>query len=337
MVLITGGTGLVGSHLIPDLLIRGKKIRVLRRNGSDLNKIRRTLSWYSDKSDELFSSIEFREGDVTDYYSVEDALEGITQVYHCAARVSLENSSGDDIMRANIEGTANVVNACLVKNGIRLLHVSSVAAFGELPDGTEVTEDIYWKGADKENHYAISKYGAEREIWRGIEEGLQAVIVMPSVISAPGNWKDSSSAIFSKGHKGINIYTEGVTGFIDVRDLVKVMITLMESNISGERYIVSAENKSFREFATLLNSTFGHKAPSRKAGKFTLSFVSSVEAIISAISGKPRRLTPIIAKALLNRNFYNNAKVKKATGIEFMPIEQSIKDVALKYIADNNC
>lgn len=334
MILVTGGTGLVGSHLIHDLLVKGEKIRVLKRRESDLNRIRKTLGWYSNKADELFSAIEFAEGDVTDYYSIEDALEGVKQVYHSAALVDLGTNSGEDLIRANTEGTANMVNACLEKKDIKLIHVSSVAAFGELPHGSEVSEDVYWKGANRENHYAISKYGAEREVWRGVEEGLKAVIVMPAVISAPGNWKDSSSAIFNKGHKKVNIYTEGGTGFVDVRDLVKVMIRLMESDITGERYIVSAENRSFKEFAGMLNAAFGHKAPSRQAGKFMLSLAGSLEKFAAAFSGKPRQLTPIVIRALLNRTYYNNEKVKKATGIEFIPIERSVKDVAEIYISD---
>ena len=231
MILVTGGTGLVGTHLLYDLVRSGKKVRALKRNSSDISSVKKVFSYYSSDVDELMKEIEWVNADLLDVYTLLDVMEGVTDVYHCAAMVSFEPKHIDEMLRVNIEGTANMVNAALEKGIRKFCHISSIATVGRSEHGAVSTEETFWKSSPDNSNYAISKYGAEREVWRAAEEGLNVVIVNPSLIIGAGNWQQSSSNMFSKAYKGIKFYTDGENGFVDVRDVASVAIKLMESKI----------------------------------------------------------------------------------------------------------
>jgi dihydroflavonol-4-reductase len=203
MILVTGGTGLVGSHLLYDLVKSGASVRALKRAGSDLKGVLKTFSFYSQVPEELFSRIQWVEGDIEDMASLEDAMEGADKVYHCAAIVSFLPQDRSAMLRVNVEGTANVVNACLQKQVSKLCHVSSIASLGRNSTSDLVNEETHWKTSPQNSWYAISKYGAEREVWRGAEEGLKVVVVNPSVILGPGSWNKSFYSVWQP--KDLNI------------------------------------------------------------------------------------------------------------------------------------
>ena len=331
MILVTGGTGLLGSHLVYKLLQGDKKVRVLVREKSNKENIHKTISYYSNNADELVKKIEWAEGDILDIYSLTEALKDISEVYHCAANVSFLPEEAEEMMRGNVEGTANVVNACLEKSNVILCHVSSVAALPNSDKNSIITENTHWKGAVETSNYAISKYASEKEVWRGIEEGLQAVIVNPSIIIGPGEWKKSSTNMISASYKGIKFYTEGVAGFIDVRDVAEAMIQLMASKKTNERYILSTENLSFKSFFTLTHSAFGKPAPSIKVGKILSEIGWRLERL--------RHLKPLItketARASQQKNYYSNDKIKKVINNNFISIEESVKHVCNLFLKDN--
>lgn len=334
MIFVTGGTGLAGSHLLYKLAAKGHHVRALKRASGAVSVTEKVFSFYCDDHKEIFSRIEWVEGDVRDIYSLLEAIEGAHTVYHCAAMVSFIPADADEMMKINIEGTANVVNACLEKKVKRFCHVSSVAALGDVPQDIQVNETFFWKGSAKDNHYAISKYGAEREAWRGAEEGLETVIVNPTVIIGPGNWDSSSCTIFREAGKGIPFYPGGSAGYVDARDVAEAMIRLAESEIKNERFIINAENISYRSFANMVHEALGKKKPFIPTGKFSLDFARRVEKIRSYITGNPPVLTKTIAAALNRRASYSSEKIRKAVQLDFIPIQQSIRQTAELFLKD---
>jgi dihydroflavonol-4-reductase len=335
MIMVTGGTGLVGSHLVYQLLLKGKEVRVLVRSNSNKENIRKTFSYYSDAAEALFEQLDWAEGDVLDIYSLQKAMENVEQVYHCAAVISFQPGEEEWMMNTNVEGTANVVNACLTHGIKKLCHVSSVAALPESEKGSIVMEDTFWKSVPGSSHYALSKYASEREAWRGMEEGLDTVVVNPSIIIGPGEWKRSSSNMISASYKGIKFYTDGVAGFVDVRDVVKAMIYLMESKESNQRYIVSTENLSYGRFFGLTHRFLGKRQPYIKVGKSLSEIGWRLEKIRSGLRGKKSHITKETARASQQQNFYSNEKVRKVTGLQFIPVEKSVEDTCALFLKEH--
>jgi nucleoside-diphosphate-sugar epimerase len=335
MNLVIGGTGLVGSHLIFELLSREEKVKVLVRSNSSKNQILQTFRYYSNNAQQLFDRLEWAEGNIVDYASVFNALEGITHVYHCAAMVSFSPKDKDLLLRNNIEGTANVVNACLKKKGIKLCFVSSIAALGHSEDSEEVTEAHSWKPAIKRSLYSVSKFKSEMEVWRGIEEGLDAVIVNPSVILGPGNWSNSSSAFFPLIYKGLKFYTSGSTGFVDVRDVVKIMVQLMNSSVRNDRFLLSAKNTSFKELFYLISKALNVPPPKYKASPLLLNIASKLDGLKSLITSSQRKISDDTVSAAVSKNAYSNKKVRELLEFEFMPVEKTVMDCAGFYLNQN--
>ncbi len=332
MNLVIGGTGLVGSHLILELLSREEKVKVFVRPGSSKNQILQTFRYYNNEAQILFDKLEWVEGNIMDYSSIVNALEGISRVYHCAAMVSFSPGDKDLLLRNNVDGTANVVNACLKKKEVKLCFVSSIAALGHSEDSEEVTEAHSWKPTIKRSIYSVSKFKSEMEIWRGIEEGLEAVIINPSVIIGPGNWKNSSSAFFPLVYKGLKFYTHGVTGFVDVRDVAEIMIQLMNSGVKNDRFIVSAKNASFKELFHLIAKALNVSPPKYEATPLLLNIASRLDGIKSAITSSQRKISDDTISAATSQNAYSNRKIRELLGFEFRNMEQTINDCAGFYL-----
>ncbi len=314
MILITGATGFLGSELAMQLAQQGEQIRCTRRTGSVVPD---TL---------LPFNIQWVEADMLDIFALEDALKGVTQVYHCAAWVSLKQADKKPMIYANVTGTANLVNLCLEQN-IRLVHVSSVAAVGLAKPGEQITENHHIDRDTETDGYAISKLESEMEVWRGIAEELDAVIVNPSIIIGANTGKNGSGALFETVRKGLKFYTEGSCGFVDVEDVAKCMMKLMKSNISGERYIISAENRDYKQLTGEIADDFGVKRPSTLAKPWMMNLAWRGARVIAALTGKNPALDKVSAQAASMTRNYDNTKIKKAIGIEFKPISKTIKEV----------
>jgi len=263
-----------------------------------------------------------------------EAMNGVEYVYHCAGMISYNAKEVYRMMNVNIEGTANVVNACLEKGIKKLCHVSSVAAFGTSQTGKTLTEDVKWKSSPYNSNYDISKYGGEREVWRGAQEGLAIVIVNPSIILGAGNWRQGSPQLFHQVYKGLRIYSTGSAGFIDVRDVSRAMILLMESEIKNERFILSAENHPYKFFLEKLADALGKSKPKIKVGKFLTSVGWRLDKIKSLFTGKPHLITKEIARGACGKSFYSSEKIKQQLSFEFTPIAESIKRVAEIYLKE---
>ena len=326
MNLITGATGLIGSHVAYRLLIEEKPVFAIKQSTSDINKTKKLFSYYTADYENLFKKIKWIEADISDIYSLIDVLEGIEVVYHCAGFVSFDKKDIKRLYKINDEGTANIVNACLEKRIKMLCHVSSIATL-QNPDITKnIDESVYWKFSPNASDYAISKYNGEREVWRGMEEGLNAVIVNPSIIIGPGNWNKGSTAIFKNIYRQFPWYSTGTTGFVDVRDVADAMVALMKSNISAERFILSGHNESYQNLFNCIADTFHKKRPSKKVTPFLARIVAFLESIKSGITGKEALITRETAATAMAHVKFDNSKLKQfLPGFNYRSLEETVQ------------
>ncbi|MBL0341550.1 MAG: NAD-dependent epimerase/dehydratase family protein [Bacteroidetes bacterium] len=257
------------------------------------------------------------------------------KVFHCAAKVSFQPSDNEQMHHINVEGTANVVNLALLHGIKKLCHVSSVAALGRTGEEASLDETANWVTSKYNSAYAISKYGAEREVWRGVAEGLDAVIINPGVIIGPGNWKTDSSMLFRQVWKGLSFYTSGVNGFVDVRDVSETMICLMESDIINERYVVVAESKKFRDVFDYIADKIGRKRPGIHAGPLLTDMAWKFELMKSWFTGSKPVITKETARSAGNKTFYSNLKIKNALQMEFRSVDKPIEDAAEYFLKEN--
>jgi dihydroflavonol-4-reductase len=332
VILVTGATGLIGSHLTCKLLLEGRSVSVLRRKESSQRNIIEVAGLYSDQPEILLSKLKWIEGDVTDIFSLIDAMQGIDEVYHCAGFVSFDARDSKKLMSINSEGTANAINAALECGVSKFCHVSSVATLPNHDNKPEINESIYWKSSPLNSLYAISKYGGEREAWRGVEEGLNVVIVNPSVVIGPGCWGQSSSRLIDECHKGISVFTDGTTGYVDVRDVADSMIMLMNKNCFGQRYILSSENMNFRTIFDLFHEQFSRPKAKYNVGKNVLTLGRWFDSLYCRCTKTERRLTKDVVRAALDKNYYSSTKVSGETGIKFIPVKDSIQFTAQAYL-----
>ena len=324
MILVTGGTGLVGAHLLWHLLQKGEKVRAIHRPGSSPEQAREVFECYGG-SVETFSRIEWIPADMLDLYSLAEAMNGISRVYHCAAMVSFNPAERKSLIKGNIEGTANIVNLCLEQGVEKLCHVSSVSALGSSPGDRPVTEDDLWKPSRRRSSYSISKFHSEMEVWRGIEEGLNAVIVNPSVIIGPGNWKRGTARFFTAIQKGLKYYSRGMTGFVDVRDVCSCMIALMDSGISGERFIISSQELHYRDLLEMIADALGRPRPSKEISGPLAEAAWRLEWLRSKLTLSKPRLTRETARSSHRASRFSNRKITETIGCRFIPVKDTIE------------
>jgi len=329
MILVTGGTGLVGSRLLVNLAASGKTVRALKRKSASTELFDRLARGQS-----LTGTIMWVEGDVTDIFSLESAMQDVTEVYHCAALVSFQTSDARRLMKVNAGGTSNMINQALVSGVKRFCHVSSTAALGRSEEGIPITEQTSWINSRFNSGYAISKHAAEREVWRGLEEGLPAFIVNPSIVIGPGHLHLGSTALFGEVWKGLKFYTNGISGFVDVRDVADCMIRLMEKNVTGERYILSAENTTYHEIINYAAKAFGKPAPSFRVGPVLSEIGWRLEALRTFFTRSPSMITKETARNGQRTWIYSNEKIKKELGNEFISLPQSVEDTCRIFLEE---
>ena len=336
MIFVTGGTGLIGSHLLLELVSAGKEVRVLKREKSDIEQVKKLFSFYSDDPEGLFGKINWVTGDLLDYFTLEKYLEGVNEVYHCAATVSFDSGRRAEMIADNVEGTANIVNASL-KNGVhRICHVSSVAALGNAGKGRTVDELTNWVPSKKVSGYSESKFFSEMEVWRGIEEGLDAVIVNPSIVLGAGKLNSGSSQFFKLVWDGLKFYTKGVTGFVDVKDVVKAMVMLMSdpdfSRYKNQRYLLNSGNLSYQELFNRIADFYGKPRPKYFATPFFLNLLCRVSVLIKPIYKKLPAITFETAAAANSTNLYDGSKIVRLMNFKYTPLTISIRHVADYYL-----
>jgi nucleoside-diphosphate-sugar epimerase len=336
MILVTGGTGLVGSHLLYKLISNNEIVRATYRRAHKLDAVKHVFSYYTDDVETLFNKIEWVEANINDVPALELAFKDIDYVYHCAAFISFEPDKYHQLRKINIEGTANIVNLCISNTVKKLCYISTIAAIGKNDNTDELIDETTDWNPDSDNSvYAITKYGAEMEVWRSTQEGLNAVIVNPGVILGPGYWKGAGSgSLFKKIHKGMSYYTTGISGYVDVLDVVELMHNLLNSTIKNEGFILVSENLSFKDFQQKTAKALNVTPPKKEASKLLLSIAWRLDWLNHKLLGKRRQLSKQLAKTARSKTRYDNSKIKKALNFEFTPIDTSINKVSKLFLQD---
>ena len=334
MILITGATGTIGAHVALKLVQQNNEVICIKRAGSDINKTKKIFSYYTSDYEKLFNKIKWVDADICDIFSLLDVLDGVETVYHCAGLVTFNGKREKELFKINVEGTANIVNACLEKSVKALCHVSSIATIHN-PDITlNINESVYWKSSPNVGNYAISKYNAEREVWRGIEEGLNAVIVNPAIVLSPGLWNQSSGKLFDMCYKELSFYTNGAGAIVDVNDVADCMIKLVEKKLFNNRFILIENNYTYKEILSKIHIEFGKKVPRYLATKPLLILADIAESIRCSFSKKEPVITKEAARASLDSNTYSNSKIKTALQFSFKSFDESLKFICNCYNTD---
>ena len=332
MILVTGGTGLLGAHLLIDLLENNDKIRAIYRSEESLKKTKQIFSFYNEESNIKEEQIEWIRADITDADSLEEVFNDVSEVYHCAAKVSFIPKEKASIIRNNVLGTKNLINLSLANKVQKFCHVSSIASLGGTSRMKEISELNEFDFSNNSG-YAISKYLSELEVWRGIEEGLHAVMVNPTIILGPGDWNSGAGEIFSKIYKGMPFYSEGINGFVDVRDVTRAMILLMEKGIASERFIISENNYPYKQVFEMIAKEFNKKLPFIKVNSILTSFAWRVESAKSFFIGTRPIVTKESVKSAVSKKQYSNKKFTETIGFNYTPIQSTVHHIASCFLS----
>jgi len=329
MVLVTGATGLVGTHLLIKLIEAKHQVRALFRTTTKKEYAQQVfLECCLPETREVINTIEWVQGDLNDIPSLNIAFEGITQVYHCAAMISFNPSHYKKLRKINIEGTANIVNLCLEYNIQKLCYVSSIATLSGTVSQQQINETTNWDPEISDSVYAITKYGAEMEVWRGSQEGLATVIVNPGIIIGRGFFNSGSGYLFKKIHKGLKYYTTGTTGYVSVEDVITIMYLLMNSNLQNERYILVSENLSFKNVFITIAKALNKPVPYKKVSPFLMRLAYHLQRMGGLLFGAKQTIFRSSIQSAFSNTYYENEKVKKELQYTFTPIKKAIEVTA---------
>lgn len=320
LILVTGGTGFIGSYLIRLLIKNGYRVRALRRAGSPMDLVQ-----------EVADRVEWVDADVTDIVTLQDAFIGVTHVCHCAAMVSFHPRDVQRMMNINVEGTANIVNLSLDFGVQKLIHISSIAAFGRSKERPNLDEKSQWVQSKSNSQYAISKYRSEQEVWRGHAEGLPVAILNPAVVMGSGFWNIGTGRMFKQLYDGLKFWSVGNTGFVDVRDVAQFMLLLLENDINGERFILNAQNTPFRDLFFMAADAIGAKRPFIKVTPLLAEVAWRVEWLKEKITGAEPVVTKESATASVSSYYYANAKSLTVPGFSYRPLEQTLRETGAQF------
>lgn len=334
MILVTGGTGLVGAHLLLYLAKNHDSVRAIHREESNIKNVEKVFSYYEEDSTSLFQKIDWVLADINDVPALELAFIGIEYVYHAAAMISFDPGDFDELMKINVEGTANIINLSVVNSIKKLCYVSTIGTIGKSSNGGLTDEESEWS-EEHINVYAQSKYAAEMEVWRGSQEGLSVVMVNPGVILGPGFWNTGSGTLFKTAHKGYRFYPPGGTGFVSVHDVIRMMTLLMNSSISNQRYIAVAKNLKFQEILSRMCPLLGQSKPTKKFKFWQLEIGRIVDILSNFFTGAGRRITKVSIHSLKHRDDYSNKKVREELNFEFEPLDPVIEFSCIQFMAEN--
>lgn len=332
-VLITGATGFLGAHLVLEFLRHGYKVRATYRNESSLNKARKVFSFYPETKSFL-SNLEWFHLDLFCYNDVVESLKDVDYVVHAAAEVSFNVSNKNRIIENNTRITAVVTDAALACNIKKLCHISSIATLGTSANGDIITEDIRWNSIRGNSGYSISKFYAEMEVWRNIQNGLSAIIVNPSIILGPGDWHSSSTAFFSATASGLPFYTNGGSGFVDVRDVASASRIALESHIEGDRFILSSENLTFESLFLKIAQNLHKRPPFIRIHSAIAKFAAVINQVVALIKRSEPKITLESARAASKVRKYSGLKFSETFDFNYIPINETISFISRCYIKD---
>lgn len=336
MIFLTGATGYLGSYILLDLLEHGFKVRASRRGHSSMRRVEKVFQHFSSTNPDLLNNVEWIDADILDVFSLQDTMKDIDTVVHCAGYVSFDRGKRKKLMELNAEGTANVVNVCLRNNVRKLLYVSSIAAMGRGGDDEVISEKTVWKNSKLNTHYAVSKYCGEKEVWRGYEEGLQVVVINPSFVLGYGEKNQGTYRLFNTINKGQLFYPDGINGFVYSRDVARAVTVLLQQEISGEKFIISAANLSYGELFNLIGEVIHKRPPLLRVGKGIVSLAWRIESLRSALIGTMPLLTHETAVTSTQRYLYDGKKITSLDGFSYTPLAECLAEIWQKYQEDES-
>jgi len=330
MILVTGGTGLVGAHLLYHLIKKDVKIRAIYRSEEKIKAVQKIFSYYEEDTS-CVAKIEWFKADITDIPAMIPAFVGVEKVYHCAAFISFNPKDYKEMRKVNIHGTAIIVNLSIDAKIKKLCFVGSIASVGDALNGQLITEENEWNKELDNSGYSITKFGAEMEVWRASQEEVEVVIVNPGIILGSGFWNSGSGKLFSKVYNGFKYYTEGITGFVGVKDLVKAMILLTDSDVKNERFIVVSENKTYKDVFFLIADALGVKRPSKKIKPWQTRLFWRISSRIAKCTKKAPLLSKYSAKSAHEVSKYSSEKIKSTLNFQFEEIDTVVKEVCMDF------
>jgi dihydroflavonol-4-reductase len=333
LILVTGATGILGRAIVLELLKQGKTVRAAKRKSSNLEEVQHSFKFYTANPDEFFNKIDWFDLDFEDADSLKSALNDVTEVYHCAAKVSFHPDDNDEMLKCNIKFTENLLYACEKSSVKKFLFVSSIAVLDNVNEQGILDEDSNFDPKENHSDYALSKHFAEMEVWRASAEGLNTIIVNPGVIIGSGNWKNSSGKLFSEVTKNQFSFSGG-TAYVDVRDVAKISIELMERNVFGERFIVISETKSYQETANFLRQKL-NKTPV----KILPFWILKIGVVLNFFLGwliKPLKIVNSVnVRSVSYQSEISNEKIKKELNFNFIPVFESLDFHFKNYLKDH--
>ncbi len=310
-IVVTGGTGFLGSHILRDLILQGyTNVFALKRVASRMDLV-----------SDIENKISWVDGDILDIKSLEELIDDTKGVIHSAAKVSYNPRDRRDVLKMNVEGTANVVNVCLSRKVEKLIFLSSVAAIGRSVNRTIVDEKVEWVVGDTTTNYGLAKHLAEMEVWRGMHEGLDVGILNPSMILGPSFWGTSSTKLFTYVARQGRLYPPGSNGFVDVRDVAMLSSKFLTSTVKNERIIAVSEMSKYKDLLAKIAGHLGKKPASRSLGRLSASLAWR----LSYFTSNPS-ITKETVRITSSDFCYDNSKSKDIFGIKYRSIQESVRD-----------
>jgi len=341
MVLVTGGTGFIGSYLLYELLKDNPELKALKRPESNLNHTKFIFKYLSEFEsmpnsetwEQAFERIQWIDGNITDYDSLIDVFDGIETVYHAAAVVSFSRKEKDKVIETNVNGTANIVNACLEKGIKNLAYVSSVAALAR-KEGEKINEMTTDDDIKFTNAYSESKYRAEMEVWRGMAEGLNVFIINPGIVLGWGNFENSSPEMFKTVHNGLKFYPTGSNAFVDVRDVAKALILLTGNEKAlNKRFIAAGTVCTYKYIFDLMANGLDVTPPKTKVKSGLVTFVWMLAEIKGLLTGTEPFITKDMALTSSKNYDFDSTRLKELLQFEFRPLEETISDTCKVFLS----
>lgn len=332
MIFVTGATGILGRVIVLELLKKGEKVRAAKRPSSNISEVKHSYQFYTENPEAFFRQIEWVDVDFDDIHAVEAALKDVTEVYHCAAKVSFHPKDEKEMNHTNIKGTENLLFACEGSGVQKFMHVSSIAVLDSFNDQGELDEDSDFNPKIEHSAYAISKHLSEMEVWRASAEGLNTIIINPGMIIGTGNWGKSSGDIFPTFEKNAFTFSGG-SNYVDVRDVAKTAIDLMERNKFGERFILISENKKYTEIGNQIRRKLGLKDASILSNGI-LNTGRWLNVLFGWLIPQLKMATKTNIEAVTSSSFISNKKVKEVLNFEFIPVQESVEFHLNNYIND---
>ena len=331
MILVTGGTGMVGAHLLVECVKKKQNLVATFRREESIDVVKKVFESIAPEYLKDFALIQWKKAPLNDINALDDAFQGVEYVYHCAAKVSFADHKTESLKKSNIEGTANVVNVALKHKVKKLAYVSSIASIGAEKNIKQINEESNWEANQNHTAYAYTKYGAELEVWRASQEGLPVVIINPGVILGGQLWNRSSASLFQNVANGLRFYPTGDTALVSLDDVIFTLVHLMESDIKNERFILVAENLSQKELFEKIANSLGKKPPSIPLKASVLYSLFILEKTLDLLFIRKNFLNIPFIQTLCNKQHYIGSKICSRINFEYTKIDECIVEIGKSY------